>query len=72
MSKQTNTKPLPVKSKIRLMLSLTIAEISRHKTEIPEVIHAKVTKARAAKILLQKLPFSEHVKVWHSPTFEYE
>ena len=55
MMRAANAKPFPAMSNMFLVLSTVTAERNKQSAEIPEIIHAKVTKARAAKSLLQKL-----------------
>jgi hypothetical protein len=58
MTRQANARPFAAMSDICFALSLVATEINNNEVEIPDIIQAKVTKARAAKILLQKLPVS--------------
>ncbi len=62
--RQANARPFPTLINICLVLSIIPTDRSRHSAEIADVIHAKVTKARAAKIFEQEpvvsLPLCGH------------
>ncbi len=49
------------------MFSRVTANEKRHIAAIPDIIHARVTKALPAKILLQKLDVSVSLGHWKEP-----
>ena len=53
-AKQTNARPFPPMSMIDLMLSPIMIVRMKQTTEMAEIIHAKVIKARPAVILAQE------------------
>jgi hypothetical protein len=67
--RQANARPFPTLINICLVLSIIPTDISKHSAEIADVIHANVTKARAAKIFEQRpavsLPLCGHVISTH-------
>ncbi len=68
--RQANARPFPTLINICLVLSIIPTDISKHSAEIADIIHANVTKARAAKIFEQKsvvsLSLCGHVISTHS------
>jgi hypothetical protein len=58
MMREANTRPFAANSNIRWTLSVVTIHAKRHRAEIPDRIHAKVTKALAAENLLHVPEFS--------------
>lgn len=51
--RERNARIFPIRSNTNLFVPFVAAEIQKNIIEIPEIIHAKVTNARAAKIFPQ-------------------